>query len=199
MVGLYIHTSSGRMSQYALECWRSSSLRLVIRTRSCERPSIELTVKYPARYGGAEPCRHRNAKQQSLNCTRDGISSQCSLARISLAVMLTRTWGSRPRTCVSRPWPRTSRPRTWASRPRTWLKSLSQGRGLEDRWSLRTGKDYKDQDQGHITGLKTSRQFPEISKKVSRNLKSFHKLRKFPQQSFRKVTWKIWKNQKGRN
>ena len=48
-------------------------MRLVIRTRSCERPSIELTVKYPARYGGAEPCRHRNAKQQSLNCTRDGI------------------------------------------------------------------------------------------------------------------------------
>ena len=77
---------------------------------------------------------------QTQHCTNEG------------AVMLTRTWGSRPRprTWVSRPRPR---PRTWASRPRrrprSWLKSLSQGQGLEDR-SLRTGKD---QGQGHITGL----------------------------------------------
>ena len=32
----------------------------------------------------------------------------------------------------------------------------------------------KDQGQGHITGLKNSRQFPEVSRKVSRNLESFH-------------------------
>ena len=58
------------------------------------------------------------------------------------------------------------RPRTWASRPRTW----AWGQGLEDQ-SLRTGKD---QGQGHITWLKTSRQFPEVSREVSRNLESFH-------------------------
>ena len=109
-------------------------------------------------------------------------SSQTKVRNLE-SVMLTRTWGSRPRprprTWVSRPRPRPRtwasrprpRPRTWDSRPRprprTWLKSLSQGQGLEE---ART----KDQGQGHIIGLKNARQFPEVSRKVSRNLESFH-------------------------
>ena len=84
------------------------------------------------------------------------------LLTLLLPVMLTRTWGSRPRprprTWVSRPRPRPRtwatrprpRPRTWASRPRprTWLKSLSQGQGLVD-WSLRTGKDQRPRPRTH--------------------------------------------------
>ena len=65
--------------------------------------------------------------------------------------------------------------RTWGSGQGQGLELQGQGielqgQGLEDR-SLRTGKD---QGQGHITGLKTSRQFPEVSRKVPRNLESFH-------------------------